>query len=962
VTNVFVSYSRKDKAIAEKLTKALNNGDLETWIDWEDIPPTADWLDQIHKGIEQSDGFLFLLSNDSLASKVCGEEVDHAVQNGKRLIPIVVRDVNPNDMHPALAKVNWIYCRSEDEFNEAINKTLTAIRTDLVWVEAHRRLQVRALEWDKRTDASLFLRGKDLREAEEQLANAGQKDPQPTDLQRQFVLESRKAESRTRNTLLSASVTAIILLIGITIWAFIERDNAIRQAKISLARQLVAQGQLEYEEKPLLGISLVLEASIIAPADDLHTQNFILDSIKELSMGTGQPPGGRLLKLGDDVEQIYPNPDASVFIIDHASAVGELRYAVNGEIIGDVFSGKVSNIDFGPDPAATYFVVSYDDAPTELRRTSDGKIISTQGAVGFVSYSPDPAAAYFVVAYDDAPGELYYTSTGALLAKFTGKIDRVIFSPNASYFLVDYYDDAAPAELWRTADGAKVVVLTENIYNGETGVIFSPDPAATYFFVEYHLGAREPELRRAADGALLYQSTGLVTVTFSTDAAHFLVDYYYNVDFNNNFAPGELRRTIDGTLITKLTGSIDEVHFSPDAHATYFVVDYEPDTPSELRLTANGAIFSLTSEISSLQFSPDPSATYFVVGYDDNTPSELWRTADRHLIAQLTGGGYSVFFSPDPAASYFVLYGNENELRRSADGALINTLNSFSISNVVFSPDPDMTYFMLYTHGTLWELRRSHDGALISTEIRDVFFNPNLDSANFIVASSQSPGEQRRVKDFELVDTLSGTVEDVIFSPDSTATYFVVDYFDAQAELWRTSDNTKIANLTGPYDFTIQFSPDPSMTHFIVDYENAPGELYSTENGRLVGSLTGSVIEFHFSPDPAATYFVVDYEDGRSELWDGQGGARSLVELGLGKEGYFFEQKNHRLVVWYTDGRAYLLDIDWLKALGDMVSTLSNEGLMQLACEGPLDTGLFDTVDKAKLGEYLAGNEPRACG
>ena len=120
MTNVFISYSRKDKAFARKLTEVLEQSRLETWIDWEDIPPTADWMEQIHKGIESADGFLFLLSPDSIVSKVCREEIDHAVQNGKRLIPVIVRDVNPNEVHPALAKVNWIYCREQDIFEEVL--------------------------------------------------------------------------------------------------------------------------------------------------------------------------------------------------------------------------------------------------------------------------------------------------------------------------------------------------------------------------------------------------------------------------------------------------------------------------------------------------------------------------------------------------------------------------------------------------------------------------------------------------------------------------------------------------------------------------------------------------------------------------------------------------------------------------------------------------------------------------
>ncbi|HEY3472966.1 MAG TPA: toll/interleukin-1 receptor domain-containing protein, partial [Anaerolineales bacterium] len=85
MASLFISYSRKDREAARKLTEAFHNQDLDFWIDWEGIEPTVDWWREIEKGIEGADNFLFLISPDSASSDVCRQEIEHAVKNGKRL-------------------------------------------------------------------------------------------------------------------------------------------------------------------------------------------------------------------------------------------------------------------------------------------------------------------------------------------------------------------------------------------------------------------------------------------------------------------------------------------------------------------------------------------------------------------------------------------------------------------------------------------------------------------------------------------------------------------------------------------------------------------------------------------------------------------------------------------------------------------------------------------------------------
>lgn len=49
MSNVFVSYSRKDIAFARILHDALRAKDLDIWIDWQDIPPFEPWLDGLYQ-------------------------------------------------------------------------------------------------------------------------------------------------------------------------------------------------------------------------------------------------------------------------------------------------------------------------------------------------------------------------------------------------------------------------------------------------------------------------------------------------------------------------------------------------------------------------------------------------------------------------------------------------------------------------------------------------------------------------------------------------------------------------------------------------------------------------------------------------------------------------------------------------------------------------------------------------
>jgi hypothetical protein len=89
MADVFISYSRRDTDFVKVLCAALEASEKETWIDWQGIAPATERWKEIEAGIEAADNFLFVISPDSVASKYCLLEIDHAVKHNKHIIPVL---------------------------------------------------------------------------------------------------------------------------------------------------------------------------------------------------------------------------------------------------------------------------------------------------------------------------------------------------------------------------------------------------------------------------------------------------------------------------------------------------------------------------------------------------------------------------------------------------------------------------------------------------------------------------------------------------------------------------------------------------------------------------------------------------------------------------------------------------------------------------------------------------------
>ena len=241
--DVFVSYSRADSEFARKLNDSLQIFGKLTWFDQESIATSsADFQQEIYRGIEVSDNFLFILSPEAVNSEYCADEVEYAAKLNRRVITVLHRPVNPADLHPELAKVQWLdFNKNEGDFGENFNQLVRILETDREHVHNHTKWSQRALEWeDKERTQDLLLRGSEFAIAQNWLkvSHKEKKKPVPTELQEVFLKNSQDAiEAEVRKekrqkvvlrSLLMAMTGVAIIAIGATILAVNSQRKAVQ--------------------------------------------------------------------------------------------------------------------------------------------------------------------------------------------------------------------------------------------------------------------------------------------------------------------------------------------------------------------------------------------------------------------------------------------------------------------------------------------------------------------------------------------------------------------------------------------------------------------------------------------------------------------------------------------------------------------------------------------------------------
>jgi hypothetical protein len=129
--DVFVSYSFKDKIIADTIVAALEDNQIRCWYAPRDIKPSQDWAEAITKGIEEAKIFLIIFSGNANHSQRVLDELNLAISQQAVILPFRVENLEPEGaMKLHLSSRHWLDAY-KPSWNNHITKLVNTVADNL---------------------------------------------------------------------------------------------------------------------------------------------------------------------------------------------------------------------------------------------------------------------------------------------------------------------------------------------------------------------------------------------------------------------------------------------------------------------------------------------------------------------------------------------------------------------------------------------------------------------------------------------------------------------------------------------------------------------------------------------------------------------------------------------------------------------------------------------------------------
>ncbi|HUI87450.1 MAG TPA: TIR domain-containing protein [Anaerolineales bacterium] len=903
--SVFISYSRQDKNFVRKLVAALEANEVKVWVDWESIPPSADWMAEITGAVQGSDAFICVITPAWLGSKVCAQEYNLGLQNNKKLIPIMHRQAEKRRKMPErLSSTNWIYMRpKQDQFKVGLAKVVEAIATDLDWVKEQTRLLQRAAEWEnKKRNPGFLLQGADLEDGERWMSEAAARPGQQIlPLQADYIHASRKQAIRRQRNLVTGVLFAFMISVMLGIFAFLQRNVAISNEQLANANAQLARGNAatavanEYARATQQAIAQTNEIAARAQR-----------SAAEAKLFQGQ--AGKLdlsTLLAIDSWQKLQSPQAEDILRQNVSLMPIPIAHVSQR-------ARIESLQVSPDDKN--FLTASDDSTACVWELDNGKqlyCVQQDKAIEDAVYTKD--GKFIITGGDDGSVRIWSAADGSLVKRFDF---------GATIWVLDVSPDGGWLAVGRNDNFATIINLRD--------------------FAQKPLNLREPG--------------PVFAISFSPDGKW--------VGIGGGGGQVMLWRFNQGFFYfgPQHTNDVYALAFSPDSQ---WVVSGGADSTARVaKVTSGGQRYSVQQGdwVEDVTFSPD--STWFATASDDNNVY-AWNTAtgQQKLVLQQNGFAQHVKISPDgqwiastgfdqtvrvwDAASgaemmQATIGGNGSALSFSNDGKHLlagdNAGNIFvwdisvlsaRLNDVIFPElvhnatfDPSGSWVAVNTDAktaqifTVDQMLHTHSG----TDGKTVLNAKDLTYSLAISPDSQWIGVNTKNLNEAILENIQAnkvfdlpqntTVNDVAISSDNK----MVATAGASGiiSIWDLQSGNKLFDLKDSSPVTaVAFGPQPNRlasaaNNQVVVWDVAQQKQITTWNN------TGQINRLKFSHDGA--WLAGGNSDGSIYLWTTQGPNVSVPTFDLQQNGQVlsldFSPDDHWLASGSSENFAYVWNVN----------------------------------------------------
>lgn len=922
---VFISYSRRDQIFARRLFEHLSDVSVESWADWDDIPISAPWWEEIQRGIERTDAFLCILSPSYMASEICNKEILYARQLNKRIIPLLRRPWRERgqplaeligekawadliaENEQVINRLNFLFFRKKagfecqfdafgkiidpacdgitsdfDDFEASFQLLMDALQKDPLHLSEHTRLTIKATEWDnQKRSTHLLLRGDDLERAEQWLLFSANQLPIPSPVQQAYIqasiLERTQQERAERERQARELATQR------------QSVNRLRYLVVALVIFLMAAAFLT--NAALTNEALAVRAQATQERVALEAQSLGWAANARASYNDGQVMRG--LSLAVEAVSI-PNPPR----LAHYT-LGDIAYQPN--VIQRYNSGIVNTFAVEPqngllltgrsDGQLTWWDIQTGAPLAELSLGNDN--------IPLVGFSPDGKIAF---AAQSHRVQVWETATQQALYTFEteGWLSDVLFSPDSQAIYIAEYGGIA--RRWSLQDGTFIDTWQTDIPTlGGTILSISPDGQHLAMRTDAEVSVWDIPNRQArfsldsiSFGAHLRMED---TLQFSPDGAilAFIEDDYliHMVDADS----GASRATLTGH-----TDIINQLAFSPDGEILASAAD---DYSIRLWRTSDGALQQQlsghTDDISAIAFSAD--GTWLASGGWDESMIIWDLTANRlaYRFAEHTSPIGEIVFLGEKLAVFSS--GDEQGvlLRDFSQSTLLKHYEA-GFGQLAFSPD---SRYILDGRLTIWDTQSDTSHATFTDQnflSAAVAFSPDGRYA----LSGEDNGEVLlwEVETRQIWRYFKGHIADVnsvALSRDGR--WAAAGDDNGVIIVWdvATGQSVRQINAHDGWISQIDFSPDGK--YLISGAADDRLTLWDWEQGQALHTWvyhTSNVIIARFSPD--GRYILSGGWDRIFALWDAQ-----TYEL---RQTYQAHTEAPTHAVFTPDGRYFLTSAD----------------------------------------------------